>query len=467
LRLLTESQAATTLPKQLLRRLRRIVGKQNVRTDPESLLVYGYDASLDRALPAAVVFPNCTEEVAAVVQAAGQARVPFVARGSGTCLSGGPVPIAGGIVIEFSRMNRVLEVDPRDRSALVEAGVYNLQLQQALKPYGFTYAPDPASQKVSTLGGNFAENAGGPHCLKYGVTSHHVLGAEVVWPDGRVEWVDPFSHGYDLLGLLIGSEGTLGIVTRLRVRILPLPEGVKTLLAVFDSLIDAADAVSGIIARGILPATLEMMDRTTIEVVEDSMAVGYPRDSEAVLVIEVDGPAAGLDDEVEAIREICRKHNVRELRLARDDKERDQLWAGRRGAYGAMTRIQPSTMVADGTVPRTQLPYVLKRVGEIARKYNLTVGNLLHAGDGNLHPNIVFDASDPDQKERALRASYEILEVCVEVGGTISGEHGIGLEKRQAMKLVFGEEELQLMQQLKRAFDPLGVSNPGKIFPDS
>ncbi|MDZ7372678.1 MAG: FAD-binding protein [candidate division KSB1 bacterium] len=454
------------LDRRFLKQVERVVGRENVHTDPESLKAYSYDASLEEGKPDAVVFVTSTDQVAGVVRAAYRWRVPYVARGSGTCLSGGPVPWKGGLVLEMSRMNRVLEIDPRDRSAWVEAGVFNLQLQQALKTYGFTFAPDPASQKVSTLGGNFAENAGGPHCLKYGVTSHHILAAEVVWPDGSVEWVDALSHGYDLLGLLIGSEGTLGVVTSLRVRIIPLPEGIKTMLAVFDSLLDAADAVSAIIAQGILPATLEMMDRTTIQVVEDSMAVGYPRDSEAVLVIEVDGPKAGLEEELQAIEAICRQHRVREIRVARDEREREALWAGRRGAYGAMTRIQPSTMVADGTVPRSKLPYVLKRVNEIAQKYGLIVGNLLHAGDGNLHPNIVFDARDPDQRRRAQMACAEILRVCVEAGGTISGEHGIGLEKREAMTLVFGPEEIRLMREIKRKFDPLELANPGKILPD-
>ncbi|NOZ56064.1 MAG: FAD-binding protein [Calditrichaeota bacterium] len=455
------------LDRKLEKQLRKIVGKRNVLTLPEQLTVYGYDASLDRGQPDAVVLVDSTEQVAQIVRLATASGVPYVARGSGTSLSGGPVPARGGLVLEMSRMARVEEIDPRDRSAVVQAGIFNLKIGEALKPYGFTYAPDPASQKVSTIGGNVAENAGGPHCLKYGVTSHHVLGVEVVWPDGTVEWLgqDGEEAGYDLLGLLIGSEGTLGVVTRVKVKIVPLPEAVKTMLAVFDSLTDAADAVSEIIGEGILPATLEMMDRTTIQVVEDSMAVGYPRDAEAVLVIEVDGPAAGIQVEADAVAEICKRHRARELRVARDDAERDRLWAGRRGAYGAMTRIQPSTMVADGTVPRTKLPYVLKRVAEIADKYGLTVGNLLHAGDGNLHPNIVFDASNPEEKERALKASFEILEVCVEVGGTISGEHGIGLEKRNAMRLLFNERELELMRQLKHVFDPQDLCNPDKIFP--
>ena len=457
------------LDRKFEKRLRRIVGGRNVLTLPEQLAVYGYDASLDRGEPDAVVLVESTEQVAEIVRLARESGVPYVARGSGTSLSGGPVPVRGGLVIEMARMNRVVEVDPRDRSAIVEAGIFNLKIAEVLKPYGFTYAPDPASQKVSSIGGNVAENAGGPHCLKYGVTSHHVLGVEVVWPDGSVEWLggDGEDAGYDLLGLLIGSEGTLGIVTRVKVKIIPLPEGVKAMLAIFDSLTEAADAVSDIIGEGILPATLEMMDRTTVQVVEDSMAVGYPRDAEAVLVIEVDGPAAGIEGEAQAVAEICKRHGVRELRVAKDDAERDRLWAGRRGAYGAMTRIQPSTMGADGTVPRTKLPDVLKRVGEIARKYGLTVGNLLHAGDGNLHPNIVFDATNPEEKERALKASFEILEVCVEVGGTISGEHGIGLEKREAMKLLFNDRELGLMKQLKRVFDPYDLCNPDKIFPQA
>ncbi len=337
-----------------------------------------------------------------------------------------------------------------------------------MAPLGFFYAPDPASQKVSTIGGNVAENAGGPHCLKYGVTTNHVLGLEVVLADGRVcqlgaKAID--TPGFDLVGALVGSEGTLAVFTKIIVRIMPLPQQVKTLLAVFDSLDGAADAVSDIIGRGIVPATLEMMDRLTIQAVEASLRVGYPTDAEAVLVIEVDGPAAGLDGQAREINALCMQHGAREVRVARDEQERQALWAGRRGAFGAMTRLRPSIMVADGTVPRAKLPEVLRKVGHIARKYRLQHANLLHAGDGNLHPNLMFDARDADERQRVIKASHEIMEACVAVGGTISGEHGIGLEKIAAMPLVFSHEDMRAMFALKQVFDPTFVLNPGKIFP--
>ncbi|MDZ7271751.1 MAG: FAD-binding protein [candidate division KSB1 bacterium] len=457
------------LSSETLKNLRKIVGKENVLTAEVDLLLYEYDGSMDAMRPDVVVFAHSTHEVSQVLALAHRHGIPCVPRGSGTNLSGGSVPARGGIVLELSRMNRILEIDTANQRAVVEPGVYNLDLQNALAPLGFFYAPDPASQKVSTIGGNVAENAGGPHCLKYGVTTNHVLGLEVVLADGRVCQLGGKAldvPGYDLVGTLVGSEGTLCVFTKIVVRIMPLPQQVKTLLAIFDSLDHAADAVSDIIGRGIVPATLEMMDRLTIQAVEASLAVGYPTDAEAVLVIEVDGPAAGLEAQAREVSLLCTRHGAREVRLARDEQERQALWAGRRGAFGAMTRVRPSIMVADGTVPREKLPAVLREVGRIARKYRLQHANLLHAGDGNLHPNLMFDARDPDERQRVIKASHEILEVCVAVGGTISGEHGIGLEKIAAMSLVFREEDMEAMFALKRVFDPRLVLNPGKIFPE-
>lgn len=457
------------LPTHILKQLRKIVGKGNVLTDPLDLLLYEYDGSMDAMRPEAVVFAHSTAEVSDVLALAYRERIPCVPRGSGTNLSGGSVPAKGGIVLELTRMNRILEIDVANQRAVVEPGVYNLDLQNALSPLGYFYAPDPASQKVSTIGGNVAENAGGPHCLKYGVTTNHVLGLEVVFADGRVSQLGGKAldaPGYDLVGALVGSEGTLCVVTKVIVRIMPMPQEVKTLLAIFDSLDAAADAVSDIIGRRIVPATLEMMDKLTIQAVEASLAVGYPTDAEAVLVIEVDGPAAGLAAQAREIQAICIQHGAREVRRARNEQERQALWSGRRGAFGAMTRVRPSIMVADGTVPRAKLPLVLREVGRIARKYHLQHANLLHAGDGNLHPNLMFDARDPDERQRVIKASHEILEVCVAVGGTISGEHGIGLEKIGAMPLVFSDDDMRAMFGLKRVFDPNYVLNPGKVFPE-
>lgn len=457
------------LSSHVLKKLSKIVGRHNVLTNPVDLLLYEYDGSMDSMRPEAVVFVHSTAQVAQVLALAHQYRIPCVPRGSGTNLSGGSVPAKGGIVLELTRMNRILEIDTANERAVVEPGVYNLDLQNALAPFGYFYAPDPASQKVSTIGGNVAENAGGPHCLKYGVTSNHVLGFEVVLADGRVSHfggkaID--APGYDLVGALVGSEGTLCVFTKIIVRIMPMPQAVKTLLAIFDSLEAAADTVSDIIGRGILPATLEMMDQLTIQAVEASLGVGYPTDAEAVLVIEVDGPAAGLSAQAREIEELCALHGAREVRRARDDQERQALWSGRRGAFGAMTRVRPSIMVADGTVPRQKLPAVLREVARIARKYHLAHANLLHAGDGNLHPNLMFDARDPDERQRVIQASHEILEVCVAVGGTISGEHGIGLEKIAAMPLVFSDADMRAMFALKRVFDPYQLLNPVKIFPE-
>jgi glycolate oxidase len=453
---------------QTLKKLQEIVGEPNVLWKDVDLAVFEYDAGLDKEVPGFVVFTRTAEEVAQVVRFLHGEGISFVARGSGTNLSGGTIPLNRGVVIELSRMNRILEIDLPNERAMIEPGVYNLTLQNALVPLGYYYAPDPASQKVSTLGGNFGENAGGPHCLKYGVTSNHILGAEVVWPNGEKAWlgskaVDP--PGPDLLGLLVGSEGTLGIATKILVRIMRSPERVLTMLAIFKNLEDAGQTVSDIISEGIIPATLEIMDNMMIRAVEESMHAGYPLDAEAVLIIELDGLSDGMEEQAQRILEICGKNGVVSTRRAKDAAERADLWAGRRGAFGAVARLAPSYLVCDGTVPRTKLPAALSAVKKVGQKYNLAVGNVFHAGDGNLHPLILFDDRNKEEMERVHRAGMEILKICADLGGTISGEHGIGTEKLKGMPLVFRDSDLEMMQSLKTAIDPKGVCNPGKVIP--
>ena len=455
--------------KELIRSLGKIVGRENVLSAEPDLAAYGYDASLYQARPDAIVIPKSTEEVSAVVRLAYPNKVPVVARGSGTNLSGGSIPTRGGIVLHFSRMNRILEIDLQNQRAVVEPGLFNLDLQNALSPLGYLYAPDPASQKVSTMGGNLGENSGGPHCLKYGVTTNHVLGAEVVLPSGEIIWTGSKAcdePGYDLIGVLVGSEGTLGIATKMILRIMRKPEAIQTFLAVFNSLEDAGNTVSAIIGAGIIPATLEMMDRLIIKAVEASVHAGYPLDAEAVLIIELDGIRDGMDGLAQRIMDICQEHNVREVKMAASDEERMKLWAGRKGAFGAVARLRPNYLVADGTVPRTQLPVVLKKVTEIGGKYHLEIGNVFHAGDGNLHPLILFDARDTDELHRVRLAGREILKACADAGGTVSGEHGIGAEKIHEMSFVFSKEDVEAMKKVKRAFDPEDLFNPQKIFVD-
>jgi glycolate oxidase subunit GlcD len=455
---------------RILKRLQEIVGFANVLWKEVDLAVFEYDAGLDKEKPSFVVFTQTAEDVAQVVKFLHQEGISYVARGSGTNLSGGTIPLNRGVVIELSRMNRILEIDLQNERAMVEPGVYNLTLQNALAPLGYYYAPDPASQKVSTLGGNFGENAGGPHCLKYGVTGNHVLGAEFVWPNGEKTWigskaVDP--PGPDLLGLLVGSEGTLGIATKILVRIMRSPERVLTMLAIFKNLEDAGQTVSDIISEGIIPATLEIMDNMMIRAVEESMHAGYPLDAEAVLIIELDGLSDGMEEHAQRILELCQKNGVVSTRRAKDAAERADLWAGRRGAFGAVARLAPSYLVCDGTVPRTQLPAALSAVKKVGQKYNLAVGNVFHAGDGNLHPLILFDDRNAEEMERVHRAGMEILKICADLGGTISGEHGIGTEKLKGMPLVFRDSDLDMMRTLKTAIDPKGVCNPGKVIPQA
>jgi len=460
----------TAARKPVLRReLETIVGAGGVLSDPEELLVYESDGlTLFRALADFVVFPTSAEQVAAVVRLANRESIPFVARGAGTGLSGGCLPAEGGLVISMMRMNRVLEVDYDNQIAVVEPGLVNLHLSWAVGPRGFYYAPDPSSQQACTIGGNIANNSGGPHTLKYGVTVNHVLGLEVVLPDGEIVWLGGKTRdalGYDLAGVFVGSEGTFGIATKIVVRILKKPQAVKTVLAVFDRIEHASAAVSAIIAAGLVPAAVEMIDQLTIQAVEDAFGCGYPRDAAAALLIELDGLAVGMPAQADRIVAACREAGAREVRAAADEAERQLLWKGRKSAFGAYGRVSPAYMVMDGVIPRTKLPYVLSRVNEIVAAHGLRVGNVFHAGDGNLHPNILYDPRTPGEEARVVAAGAEIMKVCAEVGGSISGEHGIGLEKADFMPFIFSPADLALMQRLKDAFNPRGLCNPGKVFP--
>ena len=446
--------------------LRAIVGADDVLDRPVDLQTYEYDAYLERSAPRAVVFVHTTQEVSAVLGVLHRHGIPFVPRGCGTNLSGGSLALDGAVVLEMGRMNRVLEIDIANQRMTVQVGIFNLDISTILSPLGYYYAPDPASQKACSLGGNIAENAGGPHCFKYGVTSNHVTGLEVVLADGRIVWfggknADPF--GLDLTGLFVGSEGTLGIATTAVLRILRKPEAVKTLLAVCDSLQDGGNVVSAIVAAGLVPATLEMVDNRTINAIEDSMSCGFPRDASAVLLIELDGLRDGMDEMAEDITRICLANGVREIRIAQDENERAALWRGRKGAFGSISRLAPNYMVADGTVPRTKLPEALRRVAEIGCRYELEIASVFHAGDGNLHPLLLFDSRVPADVERVTAAGMEVLKVCAELGGTVSGEHGIGVEKLDALPLVFTANDLRAQGFVKDAFDPHGLANPGKL----
>ena len=458
-----------TRKKALRRELEGMLGKGAVLSEPDELLVYESDGlTLFRALADFVVFPTSVEQVSAVVKLANRESLPFVARGAGTGLSGGCLPAEGGLVISLMRMNRVLEVDYDNQIAVVEPGLVNLHLSWAVGPKGFYYAPDPSSQQACTVGGNIANNSGGPHTLKYGVTVNHVLGLEVVLPDGEIMWLGGRTRetqGYDMAGLFVGSEGTFGIATKIVVRILKQPQAVKTVLAVFDTIDEASEAVSAVITRGLIPAAMEMIDQTTIGAVEDAFGCGYPRDAAAALLIELDGLQHGMDAQVERVIAACRDCGGRDVRAARDEEERQLLWKGRKSAFGAFGRISPAYMVMDGVIPRTRLPEVLRKVNEIAAARGLRVGNVFHAGDGNLHPNILYDPRVPGEEARVVEAGGEILKVCAAVGGSISGEHGIGLEKMDYMPLIFTEADLGFMRELREAFNPRGLCNPGKIFP--
>jgi glycolate oxidase len=462
------AQPAATIDKHVLRDLMAIVGRDYVLHDPADLMVFEYDATVGRALPQVVVLPDTAEQVSEVVKLARRYGLSVTPRGAGTGLSGGAIPEMGGMVLALARMKRILEVDHQEGVALVEPGVVNLDLSRAVQPYGLYFAPDPASQRACTVGGNVAENAGGPHCLAYGVTTNHVLGLELVLADGEMVWVGGRTRdlpGYDLTGAVIGSEGTLAIVTKILVRLLHLPEAVRTLLAIFDEMDQASNAVSAIIGQGFVPAALEMMDNEVIQAVEATLHVGFPADASAVLLIEVEGLREEVAEEGEAVEQICRANGAREVRVAEEGPERDRLWAGRKGAIGALGQLMPNYYVLDGTVPRTRLPEVLRRVAEVGQKHGFRIANVFHAGDGNLHPNILFDARQPGDLPRVLEAGSDIMRICVDAGGTITGEHGIGTEKRKFMPWLFSDDDLEAMSRLKTVFGAGELFNPGKVFP--
>lgn len=459
------------VPLQALMAIEGVVGRRWIRRGAAELETYATDGlPTRRSRPFAVVLPGSRDEVVAVVRILAHYGVPFVPRGAGTGLSGGAVGDEDSIVLALTRLNRILLLDPRNRRAVVEPGVVNLRLSEAARPYGLHYAPDPSSQSACTIGGNVAENAGGPHCLKYGVTSSHILELEVVLPEGEAVLLgspggEPW--GPDLVGLFVGSEGMFGIATRITVRLTPLPRAVRTLLAAFPSLRSAGEAVSAVIASGIVPAALEMMDQNCVRVVEESIyAAGYPVDAAAVLIVELDGDSEeAVAAEALEVEAILKRGGARTVRVAEDQQERERLWQGRKKAFGALGRISPDLVVQDAVVPRTALPEVLERISSIAAAYGLRVSNVFHAGDGNLHPNLNFDRRVPEELSRVERCSAEIMELCVQVGGSITGEHGVGTDKLRYMPLIFDPSTLAAMRAVRRVFDPRERSNPGKVIP--
>jgi glycolate oxidase len=455
--------------KRFLKDLEGIVGEENVVSHPDDLLVFEYDGSVDRRMPEAVVFPSSTEEVSRVITLAHAAQVPVVGRGTGTGLSGGAIAPPGGIQVAFPRMNHILEVDTDNRLALVEPGVINLDLDTHVRKFGLRYAPDPSSQKACSLGGNVAENAGGPHCLAYGTTTNHVLGMEVVLEDGTVVNLGSLARetvGYDLRGVFTGSEGTFGMATKIAVRLLPVPEAVRTFLGIFPDVESACTAVSAVIEHGIVPAALEMIDALTIQAVQKVSDAGYPDDAGAVLLIELEGLQDEVDEIGEEVEAALWETGASQVRTAEAADERERLWVGRKGALGALGSIAPNYFLVDGVVPRTQLAQVLGQVADVSRKYNITIANVAHAGDGNLHPCLLFDERQPGALDKIVEAGTEVLQICVDAGGTLTGEHGVGLEKKEQMPLVFSEDDMAAMVLVRDAFAPDNSMNPGKIFPD-
>ena len=453
----------------LVDRLREILGPGALIHSPAELLVYECDGfTIEKNTPEVVVFPTSTEQVVAIVGACNEFDVPFLPRGAGTSLAGGCLPVGGGVVISLARMKRILEVDYRNRYAVVEPGVVNLWLTNHLRPHGYHFAPDPSSQGACTVGGNVATNSGGPHTLKYGVTVNHVLGTEIVLPDGRVALTGGPAEdnpGYDLTGVIVGSEGTFGVVTKVWVRITRNPEAYRTLLGVFETVDDATNTISDIIGSGIVPAALEMLDAPILGAIEAAFHFGFPLDAGAVLIMEVDGLEAGLNEDAERIADIARQNNAREVRQANTEAERALLWKSRKQAFGAVGRLAPSYCTQDGVVPRTKLPEVLREIRRIGEKYDLKICNVFHAGDGNLHPIILFDERDAAQVKRVLAASHEILELCIALGGSVTGEHGIGVEKIDFMPRLFSPDDLAMMVRLRNAFNPQGRCSPAKMLP--
>lgn len=456
------------LPPEAKQKLVALLGPRGFLDRPEDLTLYEYDGSIDKARPDIVVFPRSTEEVSAIARISRDYAVPLVGRGAGTGLSGGSIPRMGGIMVGFARMNRILEIDLDNERAVVQPGVVNLDVTLAVQSRGYFYAPDPSSQRACTMGGNVAENAGGPHTLAYGVTTNHVLGLEFVLPDGTVVTTggkELDSPGYDLTGLLTGSEGTMALITKVVVRLMRKPELVKTILAIYDSADDAGQTVAEITARAITPVAVEMLDGVMLRMVEEATHAGYPKDAAAVLLIELEGLREMVEEQVEQIREVCLFCRAREFRVARSAEERDLLWKGRKNAFGAVGRVSPTYYVQDGVVPRTQIAPTLRVISRVGAKHGLTISNIFHAGDGNMHPIILFDPRKPGDVEKAKAAGEEILAHCISVGGSITGEHGVGMEKNEMMDKLFTTDTLDLIRRFKELFDPDDRLNPGKVLP--
>jgi glycolate oxidase len=454
-----------SVPDNVRARLREIAGENGLLERSQDLALYEYDGSVDKSRPEVVVFPKSTQEVSSIVKLAAEHHIPLVGRGAGTGLSGGAIPRVGGIMVGFSRMNRILDIDIPNERATVEPGVVNLDISAAVAPFGYFYAPDPSSQRACTIGGNVAENAGGPHTLAYGVTTNHILGLEYVLPDGTIHTTSADAPGYDLIGLLTGSEGTMALTTKIVVRLMRQPERVKTILAICNEPGDAANTVAEITARAITPVAVEMLDGEMLRMVEDATHAGYPKDAAAVLLIELEGLVEAVEEQTEQIRAACEKCGVREVRVARSAEERDLLWKGRKNAFGAVGRVSPSYYVQDGVVPRTQVAPTLRHIAEVSAKYGLGISNIFHAGDGNMHPIILFNSHVKGELEKAKAAGEEILAWCIEAGGSITGEHGVGMEKNEMMTQLFSQESLDCMLRLKLLFDPENRLNPGKVLP--
>ena len=451
---------------QLLADVEKILGPCGYLHKPEDLTLYEYDGGVDKARPDLVVFPQSTEDVVSLVKLAAARGLNIVGRGAGTGLSGGAIARAGGIIISFARMNRILEIDLANERAVVQPGVVNLDITLAVEQDGYFYAPDPSSQRACTIGGNVSENAGGPHTLAYGVTTNHVLGLEAVLPDGTViETNGADVAGYDLTGLLVGSEGTMALVTKVTVRLMRKPEMVKTILAIYDRPEDAGDTVAEITARAITPVAIEMMDGVLLRMIEEATHAGYPMDCAAVLLIELEGLKEAVEEQVEQIRDACACCRAREFRVARTPEERELLWKGRKNAFGAVGRCSPAYYVQDGVVPRTQIVPTLLFIHQVAERYGLAISNIFHAGDGNLHPLILFNPRTPGELDKVRLASDEILDHCIAAGGSITGEHGVGMEKMEMMGHQFSGDTLEMIGRFKNLFDPGCRLNPGKVLP--
>src|SRR5580692_10365069 len=463
--IVTESRS---LPQAAKRKIIDLVGPRGYLDRPEDLSLYEYDGSIDKARPELVVFPKTTEEVAAIVKITARHRVPIVGRGAGTGLSGGAIPRAGGVIIGFSRMNRILEIDIENERAVLQPGVVNLDITRAVQALGYFYAPDPSSQRACTIGGNVAENSGGPHTLAYGVTTNHVLGLEFVMPDGTIHNTggkELDQPGYDITGILTGSEGTMVLVTKIIVRLMRHPEKIKTILAVYNSASDAADTVAEITACAITPVAVEMLDGEMLRMVELATHAGYPMDAAAVLLIELEGLIEAVEEQTGQIRDACQRCGAREFRVAKTAEERELLWKGRKNAFGAVGRVSSSYYVQDGVVPRTQVAPTLRYIAQVAERHKLSISNIFHAGDGNLHPIILFNSHVPGDLERAKAAGEDILNHCISVGGSITGEHGVGMEKNELMGRLFPPETLDYIKRFKDLFDPKQRLNPGKVLP--